>query len=178
MAETAAPRSCHGRNPSGRTVPFKAEGNIRYITVAPELPGVISMIPKLKEMGIQVAIGHSGASYETSMEAIRAGAMASTHTGNGMKLLHQHFPSIFGAALESEDLYCEMICDGRHLHPATVRIIIKAKGLDRVVAVTDSIMAAGLPDGRYKLGVNDVVVDRGTCAGAYGKSGEADRARS
>jgi N-acetylglucosamine-6-phosphate deacetylase len=112
-------------------------------------------------MGIQVAIGHSGASYETSMEAIRAGAMASTHTGNGMKLLHQHFPSIFGAALESEDLYCEMICDGRHLHPATVRIIIKAKGLDRVVAVTDSIMAAGLPDGRYKLGVNDVVVEKG-----------------
>ena len=139
----------------------RAEGNIRYITVAPELPGVISMIPKLKEMGIQVAIGHSGASYETSMEAIRAGAMASTHTGNGMKLLHQHFPSIFGAALESEDLYCEMICDGRHLHPATVRIIIKAKGLDRVVAVTDSIMAAGLPDGRYKLGVNDVVVEKG-----------------
>ena len=55
-------------------------------------------------------------------------------------------------------MYCEIICDGRHLHPGTVRFIIKIKGLNRVVAVTDSIMAAGLPDGSYKLGVNDVVV--------------------
>lgn len=139
----------------------RAGGDIRYITIAPELPGAVAMIPELKEMGIQVAIGHSGASYETSMEAIRYGAMASTHTCNGMKLMHQHFPAILGAALESDELYCEMICDGRHLHPGMVRILIKAKGLDRVVAITDSIMAAGLPDGRYKLGVNDVVVEKG-----------------
>ena len=84
--------------------------------------------------------------------------MVSTHTGNAMKLLHQHFPAIWGAVLEDDDVYCEMICDGRHLHPGTVRFIIKIKGLDRVVAITDSIMAAGLPDGNYKLGVNDVVV--------------------
>ena len=56
------------------------------------------------------------------------------------------------------DIYCEAICDGRHLHPGTVRLLIKTKGLDKVVAITDSIMAAGLPDGNYKLGVNDVVV--------------------
>lgn len=66
-----------------------------------------------------------------------------------------------GAVLEADDVYCETICDGRHLHPGSVRMILKAKGHDRVVAVTDSIMAAGLPDGAYKLGVNDVIVEDG-----------------
>lgn len=138
-----------------------AEGDIRYITVSPEVEGINDCIPAIKDMGIQVAIGHSGADYDTARRAIRNGAMASTHTGNAMKLLHQHFPAIWGAVLEDDEVYCEVICDGRHLHPGTVRFIIKIKGLDRVVAVTDSIMAAGLPDGSYKLGVNDVVVADG-----------------
>ena len=109
---------------------------------------------------VVVAIGHSGADYDTAMECIDAGAASATHTFNAMKLLHQHFPAIMGAVLET-DVYCEAICDGRHLHPGTVRFLIKCKGLDRVVAITDSIMAAGLPDGNYKLGVNDVVVEDG-----------------
>lgn len=135
-----------------------AEGGIRYITVSPEVKGIPEMIPEIRKLGIQVAIGHSGADYETACRAIANGAMGATHTGNAMKLLHQHFPSIFGAVLESDEVYTEMICDGRHLHPGVVRLIIKSKGLDRAVAITDSIMAAGLPDGNYRLGVNDVVV--------------------
>lgn len=138
----------------------RAEGNIKYITISPEVEGIADDIPKMKELGITVAIGHSGADYETSWKAINNGAECSTHTFNAMKLLHQHFPAIMGAALES-DIYCEAICDGRHLHPGTVRLLIKTKGIDKVVAITDSIMAAGLPDGNYKLGVNDVVVKDG-----------------
>lgn len=138
----------------------RAEGNIRYITVSPEVEGVADLIPAAKRLGIVPAIGHSGASYEQSMEAIAAGAAACTHTFNAMGLFHQHRPAIMGAVLES-DIYCEMICDGRHLHPAAVRMLIKTKGLDRVVAITDSIMAAGLPDGKYNLGVNEVVVEDG-----------------
>ena len=138
----------------------RAEGNIRYLTVSPEVEGVIGLIPEAQRLGIVAAIGHSGADYEASMEAIAAGARACTHTFNAMGLFHQHRPAIMGAVLES-DVYCEMICDGRHLHPGAVRLLIKTKGLDRVVAVTDSIMAAGLPDGRYHLGVNDVVVEDG-----------------
>ena len=138
----------------------RAEGNIRYITVSPEVEGIVDDIPAMKELGITVAIGHSGADYDTSWDAIRKGAECCTHTFNAMKLLHQHFPAIMGAALES-DIYCEAICDGRHLHPGTVRLLLKVKGLDRVVAITDSIMAAGLPDGKYKLGVNDVIVEDG-----------------
>ena len=132
---------------------------LRYITVAPEVPGVAEMIPFLSKRTV-VALGHSGASYEQSMRAIRDGARAITHTFNGMQLFHQHRPGLMGAALES-DVYCEAICDGRHLHPGTVRMLIKCKGAERVVAVTDSIMAAGLPDGNYKLGVNDVIVEDG-----------------
>ncbi len=135
-----------------------AKGGIRYITVSPEVEGIPEMIPEIRKLGISVAIGHSGADYQTALKAIENGAVAATHTGNAMKLLHQHFPAIFGAVLEKDSVYAEMICDGRHLHPGVVRLIIKTKGLDRVVAVTDSIMAAGLPDGKYRLGVNDVVV--------------------
>ena len=138
----------------------RAEGNIRYITLSPEVEGVADLIPEARKLGIVPAIGHSGADYETSMEAIRRGAQAATHTFNAMGLLHQHRPAIMGAVLES-DVYCEMICDGRHLHPGVVRLLLKTKGLDKVVAITDSIMAAGLPDGRYRLGVNEVVVTDG-----------------
>lgn len=138
----------------------RAEGNIRYITISPEVEGIARDISAMRELGIVVAIGHSGADYDTSWEAINNGAACCTHTFNAMKLLHQHFPAIMGAALES-DIYCEAICDGRHLHPGVVRLLLKVKGNDKVVAITDSIMAAGLPDGNYKLGVNDVVVKDG-----------------
>lgn len=137
-----------------------AEGKIRYITLSPELPGTIGMIPRLQELGIVVGVGHSGATYQQTMDAVGAGATVGTHVGNAMRLLHQHEPGIFGAILES-DTYAETICDGRHLHPGTVRILLKAKGLDRIIAITDSIMAAGLPDGFYHLGVNEVVVENG-----------------
>ena len=147
-----------------------AGGDVRYITVSPEVEGIPEFIPYMKSLGMQVAIGHSGADYETARTAIRNGAMAATHTGNAMKLLHQHYPAIWGAVLEDDDVFCEIICDGRHLHPGTVRFIIKMKGLDKVVAITDSIMAAGLPDGNYKLGVNDVVVVDGDAKLAVGGS--------
>lgn len=137
-----------------------AEGSIRYITVSPEVEGVPDAIPEIRKLGMRVAIGHSGADYDTAWKCIQEGAVAATHTFNAMKLLHQHYPAIMGAALES-DIYCEAICDGRHLHPGTVRFLLKMKGMEKVIAITDSIMAAGLPDGEYMLGVNEVVVENG-----------------
>ncbi len=136
-----------------------AGGTVRYLTVAPEVEGVVDMLREISGE-VAVAIGHSGADYETAIRAIDAGARACTHTFNAMGLFHQHRPSIMGAVLE-RPVYCEAICDGRHLHPGTVRMLLACKGWDRVAAVTDSIQAAGLPDGRYKLGVNDVVVEDG-----------------
>lgn len=144
-------------------------GRIRRMTVSPEVEGVAHFIPKAVAEGVSVSIGHSGADYDTAWAAIRSGAACATHTFNAMKLLHQHFPAISGAVLES-DIYAEAICDGIHLHPGTVRILLKAKGPDRVIAITDSIMAAGLGDGRFKLGVNDVIVKDGDATLADGGS--------
>ena len=107
-----------------------------------------------------VAMGHSAADYDTAWAAVKAGVTAATHLGNAERLFHQHDPAIWGVALES-DCWVEAICDGLHLHPGSVRLYLKAKGWDKVVAITDSIMAAGLPDGTYKLGVNDVIVKEG-----------------
>ncbi len=136
-----------------------AQGAIRYMTVSPEVEGVADLIAALAGQ-VAIAIGHSGADYETSIRAIEAGAACCTHTFNAMGLFHQHRPGIMGAVLE-RPVYCEAICDGRHLHPGAVRMLLACKGWDKVVAVTDSIQAAGLPDGHYKLGVNDVVVEDG-----------------
>ncbi|MFU0831483.1 MAG: N-acetylglucosamine-6-phosphate deacetylase [Oscillospiraceae bacterium] len=135
-------------------------GHVRYVTLSPENKGVPELIPLLTKLGIVCAMGHSGANYDRSMACVHAGVRSVTHLGNAMKLFHQHDPAIFGAALES-DVYVEAICDGRHLHPGTVRLYLKVKGHNRVLAVTDSIMAAGLPDGEYKLGVNNVIVEQG-----------------
>ncbi|MDD7434346.1 MAG: N-acetylglucosamine-6-phosphate deacetylase [Peptoniphilaceae bacterium] len=129
---------------------------VRYLTVAPEREGVEALIAEISDE-VTVAIGHSAATYAQAQEAIRNGARCATHTFNAMRPLEHHEPGILGAVLES-DIYCEMICDGRHLAPATVRLLIKTKGWDRVIAVTDSIMAAGLPDGTYHLGINEVFV--------------------
>lgn len=137
-----------------------AEGLILLMTVSPEVEGVPEFIKEISSTGVVISLGHSGADYETTMKCIENGAKNATHTFNAMKLLHQHFPAISGAVLES-DIYCEAICDGLHLHPAVLRILLKAKGLSRVIGVTDSCMAAGLGDGKYKLGVNDIVVING-----------------
>lgn len=137
----------------------KAQGRVRYMTVAPEVPGVLDMLEDLRGECV-MAIGHSDADYETAREAIRRGVCSCTHTFNVMSLFHQHRPAVMGALLES-DVYCEAICDGRHLHPGTVRMLLKCKGWDKVVAITDSMQAAGLPDGDYMLGINPVTVTDG-----------------
>lgn len=150
-----------------------AGGLIKLVTISPEVPRAIDFIKKVVETGVVVSLGHSGADYETAMKAIEAGAKSFTHTLNAMKHLTQHAPNIAGAAYLSDN-YIEVICDGRHIHPDVVRFLLKVKGLDRFIGVTDSMMAAGLGDGRYRLGVNDVTVvdgdarltDVGTRAGS------------
>lgn len=147
----------------------KSDDNIKTITVAAENPGVQELIKYAVSKEVVVSLGHTGATYEDCMMCIEEGASRITHTFNGMRQLHQHQPSILGAALES-NAYCEAICDGLHLHPAIVRLMIKTKGIDKVIGITDSVMAAGLPDGKYKLGVNDIVVVNGDARLAHGDS--------
>lgn len=135
-----------------------AKGRIKYITIAPELEGNTEMIKGLKDLGIVVALGHSNATYDETMKAIDEGAESVTHLMNAMRQIHQHEIGIAGATLVSDDVYAEVISDGLHLKSPTVKLIEKNKTLDKMIAITDCIMATGLPDGDYKLGINDVVV--------------------
>ena len=137
----------------------RAGGRVRYMTVAPEVKGVPEMISQLRGACV-LAMGHPDAAYETAIDAIERGVTACTHTFNVMSLFHQHRPAVMGAVLE-KPVYCEAICDGRHLHPGTVRMLLSCKGWDKVVAITDSMQAAGLPDGEYMLGINPVTVTDG-----------------
>lgn len=136
------------------------DGAIKYITIAPEIAGAIEGIEKTRALNIVVAIGHSAATYEEAMQAVAYGAKVSTHTFNAMRLIHQHEPAISGAALAS-NLYCEIICDGFHLHPHTVDMLMKIKGPRKLIAITDSIQAAGLSDGEYVLGAQPIIVTNG-----------------
>lgn len=133
-----------------------AEGHILLMTVAPEIPGVLDVIRTYSD-SIKISLGHSNATYMESMKAIEMGAVCITHTCNAMRLFHMHEPGLLGAALES-DVWCEIIVDGIHLAPGAVRILLKAKGRERILVVTDSMSATGCGDGDYFLGGHNVTV--------------------
>jgi N-acetylglucosamine-6-phosphate deacetylase len=137
-----------------------ANGCKLLMTVAPEVSGVEALMHYITSQGICAGLGHSGATYEQAANCIRAGAAFFTHTMNAMRPLDRREPGILGAALES-DAYCEFICDGLHVHPANVRLLLKAKGIGKLIAVSDSIMAAGMPDGVYTLGTHKILVKDG-----------------
>ena len=137
-----------------------SQGLIKIMTISPELDGSLELIQYAKSRGVVVSIGHSAATYKEAMLGIEAGANSFTHTFNAMMLSHQHDPHVMGAALLS-DAYAEVICDGYHVHPEMVKLLVKTKGLDKVIGITDSMMAAGLGDGDFLLGVNHVTVKDG-----------------
>ncbi|MCI8554894.1 MAG: N-acetylglucosamine-6-phosphate deacetylase [Clostridiales bacterium] len=132
-----------------RTYWEASEGILRILTLAPEEGEGLEVIRAARERGITVALGHTGASYDTAKMAIDCGASISTHTFNGMPSLHHRSPGVLGAVLTDDRVSCEIIADFVHLHPATVSLICRAKGLDRVHLVSDSMYATGLPDGDY-----------------------------
>lgn len=133
-----------------------AHGWLRVITVAPERAGVLEAIPRLREVGVVVAIGHTDASAEIVAAAIDAGATHATHLGNAMAPFHHRAPGPFGACLADDRVTAEVIPDGHHLHPATVRIASAAKSPDGLTFCTDAVAAAGAPPGRYRLGDQSV----------------------
>lgn len=140
---------------------------VRLITLAPERPGSEAFIRRAAEAGIHVSLGHTAADAETVHRAADWGADHVTHTFNAQTPLHHRQPGVPGAALTDERLYCEMICDGVHLHRDIVRLIARCKG-DRAVAITDAMEAAGLPDGEYALGGQKVFVRSGEARLANG----------
>ena len=134
---------------------------VRLITLAPERAGSEAFIRKAAEAGIHVSVGHTSADAETVHAAADWGADHVTHTFNAQTPLHHRKPGVPGAALTDDRYFCEMICDGIHLHRDAVRLIARCKGPERAVAVTDAMEAAGMPDGTYALGGQKVLVRAG-----------------
>ena len=129
-----------------------ARGNIRMVTLAPELKGSIEFIEKLVEEEILVALGHTNACNEKIQQAVDVGASISTHLGNGTasKLNKNKNPII--AQLSEDNLYASFIADGFHLPPAVLKVYLRAKGSDRIILVTDATAGASAPPGKYKFG--------------------------
>lgn len=137
-----------------------AGGLVKIVTISPELPGAAEFTKHAVSGGVVVSLGHSGATYAQAMACVDAGAKSFTHTFNAMAPLDHHRPSVALAALLA-DCYAEAICDGKHLAPEFIRLLLKAKTNGRLVCVTDSTMAAGLNDGEYSLSGLPVSVKNG-----------------
>ncbi len=137
---------------------FFAHGNVRLISLAPEIPANLALVSYACEHGAAVAVGHSSASYDEVLAAVRLGLTQACHTYNGMVGLHHRKPGTAGAALTCDQIYAQAIVDLIHIHPAMVKLLVRAKGVDRTVLITDAMRAAGLPDGEYDLGGQRVTV--------------------
>jgi N-acetylglucosamine-6-phosphate deacetylase len=145
-----------------------AAGHLRVITVAPELPGATALIKAAARAGVIVAVGHTDATADVTSAAVDAGARHATHLFNGMRPLHHREPGPVGALLDRDEVSCEVIADGVHVHDTAIRLVARAAGPARLVLVTDAMAAAGMPDGSYRLGSMRVEVEGGVARLAAG----------
>jgi N-acetylglucosamine-6-phosphate deacetylase len=138
-----------------------ANGLIKLVTLAPELPGMIPFIEKIKKAGVICSIGHTNATYAEALAAIDAGCSQGTHLFNAMRGLHQREPGAAAALLLAQGVAVELIADGLHVHPAMLRVALQLKGKQEVLLVTDAMRAKCCSDGRYELGGQEVIVTNG-----------------
>lgn len=135
----------------------QAEGLLRLISLAPEIPGAISCIQACRK-DFHFSVAHTEADYETSMQAFYAGADHVTHLYNAMPPFTHRAPGVIGAAADMPEVFVELICDGVHIAPSVVRATFRLFGAERIILISDSMEATGKPDGNYKLGGLDVAV--------------------
>ncbi|MBC2104145.1 N-acetylglucosamine-6-phosphate deacetylase [Listeria booriae] len=138
-----------------------ADGLIKMVTIAPELPGAKEMIAYLKSQDIVVAAGHTNATYEEAMDTFDQGVTHITHCCNAMPQIHHRSPGITTAALERDGVSVQAIVDNVHLHPGIVRLMHKVKTADQMVLITDALQAMGVGDGDYQFGGHHVTVTDG-----------------
>lgn len=139
----------------------RADGLIKMVTIAPELPGALEVIDYLTSQNIIVAAGHTNATYEEGMVAFEHGVSHITHCCNAMPTIHHRNPGITVAALEKEGISIQAIVDGIHLHPGMVRLMHKLKKPEQIVLITDALQAMGTGDGIYHFGGHEVTVQDG-----------------
>src|SRR5580700_5287743 len=140
-----------------------ARGQVRMMTIAPELPGALEVIAEAARRKVCVSIGHSDAVLEAARAGVQAGARHATHTFNAMRPLDHRDPGILAEVLTDTQLSADIIVDGIHVAPEVVQIFLRQKGLERSVLITDATAAAGMPDGTYQLGPIQVEVKDGKC---------------
>ncbi len=140
-----------------------ARGQVRMMTIAPELPGALEVIAEATRRKVCVSIGHSDAVLEAARAGVRAGARHATHTFNAMRPLDHRDPGILAEVLTDSQLTADIIADGIHVAPEVVQLFLQAKGVERSVLITDATAAAGMPDGVYQLGPIQVEVKNGRC---------------
>jgi N-acetylglucosamine-6-phosphate deacetylase len=145
-----------------------ANGKIKLVTLAPELPEAIQLIKDLKEMGVVASIGHTNATFEETLEAIAAGCQYATHLFNAMRGMQQREPGAAGALLLSDKVNAELIVDGFHLHPAIIDLAFRVKSKERLLLVSDAMRAKCMQDGEYELGGQTVYVEKGKATLADG----------
>ena len=129
----------------------RAGGAVGIVTLAPELDGALDLIRHLVSKGRRVSLGHSGADMEQGRAAIEAGATQATHLFNRMPPFGHREPGLVGAILSSERVAAEVICDGVHVHSEVVRMAVSTKGTARMMAITDGVAVAGMPEGSTAL---------------------------
>ncbi len=135
-----------------------AQGLVKIIGLAPEVnPAFAGFIRHLKGSA-HISLAHTDADYDTAMAAFAAGADHVTHLYNAMPPFSHRQPGVIGAAADCPQVSAELICDGIHVHPAAVRAAFRLFGAERLVLVSDSMRATGMPDGVYSLGGLDVQV--------------------
>src|SRR5438132_1685628 len=125
------------------------DGHLRLLTLAPELPGASAMIRRLVHAGITVSMGHTNATYEQSLEAIKLGVTHVTHCFNAMRPLLHRAPGPLAALAEAEWVRGELIADGVHVHPAAMNALVKLLGPERTIVITDALAGAGAPDAAF-----------------------------
>ena len=135
-----------------------SEGLVRFIGLAPEESPDFEAFIRAISQETQVTLAHTNADYETARRAFQAGATHVTHLYNAMPPFHHRQPGVIGAAAENDTVMPELICDGIHIHPSVVRGTFRLFGDDRVILISDSMRATGMPDGVYTLGGLDVEV--------------------
>ena len=135
-----------------------AGGKIKLITLAPELPGAIPFIREAVKSGVKVALGHLAASADQLREAIEAGACCSTHLGNGSHAMLPRLKNYIWEQMARETLTASIICDGFHLPGAVVKVTLRAKGLERLVLISDGALLGGCKSGRYQWNDQEVEV--------------------
>lgn len=149
-----------------------AEGLVRLVTIAPEEEGALDCICKCSS-DYHFSLGHTASDYDTACKAFQAGADHVTHLYNAMPPFVHRAPGVIGAAFDAPQAKVELICDGIHIHPSVIRATFQLFGDDRVVLISDSMMATGMPDGDYSLGGlptklvgHKVTLEDGTIAGS------------